>query len=77
MRRMRRYEGNEHHTVVELTKLGFFLAFFAVLSRFQRLQRAARTAFAEGHAQTSEPTQEVWIMGRHCSKSPEHDADLR
>ena len=67
---MRRYEGNEHHTVVELTKLGFFLAFFAILSRIQRLQRAARTAFAEGHAQTSyfpdgllEPTQEVWIYG--------------
>ena len=35
MRRMRRYEGNEHHTVVELTKLGVFLAFFAILSRFR------------------------------------------
>ena len=31
---MRRYEGNEHHTVVEFAKLGFFLAFVAILSQF-------------------------------------------
>ena len=67
MRRMRRYEGNEHHTVVELTRLGVFFGIFRHSEPLQRLRRAARTAFAEGHAQTSirrlEPIREVWIYG--------------